>query len=123
MRKIKVTPTERRILDAVKAAKAQGIEIVQGAWSVRWDAEEKKFVCENNCCCPLGALLLTEQPEVVGEEEDIDDAEQLSQVAAAVLGKDEEWTNNFVEAYDDDDTSVVNSAYKAGAKVRDLLNF
>lgn len=127
MRNIKVTPTERKILDAIKAAKAQGIKIVQGLWAIKWDLKAKKFVCENNCCCPLGAVLITQQPEppigaLLSFEDNNCDTDSLALVAAKSLGKNAVWVEGFINAYDDEDVTIYNSAQKAGSKVRELLN-
>ncbi len=126
MQTIKVTETERKILDAVKEAKRRGIEIVQGAWSVSYDTASQQFVCENNCCCPLGAVLLVEQPQlspeiVTAEDFDGEDGDVLSQIASVTLGREPSWGEGFVEAYDDRYADVESVSQKAGRKIRKLL--
>lgn len=124
MKTIKATATEAKILDAIKAAKARGLRIVDGGWNVKWDEDAAKFVPEGDCCCPLGAVLLASDdmpPNVVDLHDGDDDHEKLALAAAAILDKPYGWCNKFTEAFDAPDNSTGRSCDKAALKIRELL--
>lgn len=59
---------EKRVLEAVKWAKENGYTLETNRWAVWWAPAElgldgRRWVCTiSRNCCPLGALLLKEQP-------------------------------------------------------------
>lgn len=124
MKIIKATATERKIFDAIKAAKARGLKIVDGGWHVKWSDDESRFVPDGNKCCPLGAVLLTsnEMPlNVFDLNEGDDDHVKLTRAAAGILDKDIDWCDRFVESFDDVyEADEDKSASRAALKVREL---
>lgn len=89
-----------RIDAAIEKAEARGITLEDGIWGVwvengEWtttDLGEHK-----DRCCPLGALLLAEQPQV-------DDDDVIADVCAArVLGKDSRWVEAFIDGFDSEE--------------------
>lgn len=125
MKIIKATETEIKILEAVKKAKARGITVKDGSWSVKWSEEECKFVPVNNCCCPLGAVLITAEDmpaNVIDLKEGEEDGEALCRAAAGYLEKDYEWCDRFVEAFDSPESAKPGkSGDRAALKVRELI--
>ncbi len=128
MKVIKATATEAKIFDAIKEVKAKGIKITDGAWNVKWSKGKSKFVCDGNKCCPLGAVLLTNDLEdfdfdlVESLADGENDSDRLAHAVAQVLGKDFEWCEDFVEAFDSPEPYGYNSkgSRKAALKVREL---
>lgn len=126
MKTIKVTSTERKILDAVKEAKRRGYKIVKQDWSIEWDENVQQFKCKDNQCCPLGAYLVVNQPPPSDQyslECDSEDAETFAITAAKALGKNQEWADSFVIAYDSPNSTSFNdpAAAKTGKKINKLL--
>lgn len=85
---------EARIRKAIERVTAKGVEIVPGAACVGYNKEKKRWAILKSAekkVCPLGALVLVEQPE-----------EALSGYAAArdALGVDMKWIVCFNWAFD-----------------------
>ncbi len=121
---IKVTKTEKTILDSCKAAKASGIKIQDGGWYIKWDSNQSKWTSEGSCC-PLAAVILANQPtpspEQIGEMEN-DEHQALCDIAAAILKKDHDWASDFTSNFDDEGEMGSNkSAIKAAAKLRSVF--
>jgi len=126
MKLVKATATERKIFDAIKEAKARGLKIKDGGWYIKWSEEEARFVPEDNCCCPLGALLLScneMPPDVIDLHDGDNNPSLLLRAASECLGKDTDWCERFVETFDDPDNAPsysFRSAKKAALKIREL---
>ena len=120
----KATATEARIFDAIKAAKAQGLKIVDGGWHVKWSEDEAKFVPTGDCCCPLAAVLLASNDmpaNVIDLEDGTDDHSELATAAAGYLDKTYDWCDQFTETFDSPDMAVERSCDKAALKIREIV--
>jgi hypothetical protein len=54
---------KKQIRGGIEWAKQQGIIPMRGLWGVWFDANKWQLTMEKSmCCCPLGALLLRDQP-------------------------------------------------------------
>jgi hypothetical protein len=124
MKVIKATNTEAKILNAIRAAKAQGLKIVDGGWHVMWSEEESRFVPESNQCCPLGAVLLASNdmpPNVCDLHDGDDDSSKLTVAASEILGKEVDWCDRFIETFDDPEVAEDHKgANRAALKIREL---
>lgn len=125
MKVVKVTQTERKILDAIKQAKSKGLKIKDSGWYVKWSDAEQRFVSTNNCCCPLGAVLLASDDmpcNIMDLKDGEDDSDKLSVAASACLDKDYDWCQSFIETFDDPDiySDADVSSSRAALKVREL---
>jgi len=56
---------KERVVDAVREAKSKGYMLLAGRWGVMWHGGQ--WISPDKQCCPLGALLLKEQPEYLNE--------------------------------------------------------
>lgn len=124
MKVIKATATEAKIFDAIKKAKANGLTIKDSGWYVKWSEDEARFVPVDNCCCPLGAVLLASNdmpPNVLDLHDGDDDHTKLAVAASECLGKEVDWCERFVESFDDPYSAEEDkAASRAALKVREL---
>ncbi len=51
-----------RIYKAIATAMCQGKTITSGEFGVCYDLNDMEFECEDGECCPIGAILVTDQP-------------------------------------------------------------
>jgi len=125
MKTFKATLTEAKIFDAIKAAKAKGLKIVDGGWYVKWDADAAKFVPETNCCCPLGAVLLASNDmplNVCDLADGENDHDALARAAAGFLNKPTGWCDTFVETFDSPEwADTEDTSARAALKVREVI--
>ncbi len=123
---IKVTATEKEILNSCKAAKASGLEIADGGWYIKWDGGQNKWTSEGSCC-PLAAVILANQPtpspaqlESLGRDGD-DVHDVCCALAADILKKDREWASDFTSSFDEPDNCDTGPAARAGNKLRSVF--
>jgi len=83
----------RRILTA---ARDVGRRIVRGEWGVGVKPRTRTWVPNGDCCCPLGALLLSEKAKYEG------DRMSAIQSVAQVLGITQEEVCHFTRGFDGD---------------------
>lgn len=86
-----------RIIAACAKAQAKGYRVEAGTWGVGWNAKGNKWAplkTANKRLCPLGALVLAEQPPP-GRYQSVPFA------AAQLLGVDMHWVVDFQCAFDD----------------------
>ncbi len=94
---------EKRLLNACKAAKDKQVEIHSGLWGAQFNDrtrewEQQQFpngadVPDVPCCCPMGALLLAEQPLP-------DAGSDHYGTAAHALGVSTNWIDDFTAGFD-----------------------
>ena len=85
-----------RILAACDKALAKGYRVEAGAWGVAWNPKRKRWSPLKHCrkrLCPIGALVLTEQPSP-------DRYCSVPATAAALLGVDIHWIIAFQMEFD-----------------------
>lgn len=85
---------KNRILEAVKKAQSNGLVVSEGMWGVRWSDGKWVLAFGLNRCCPLGALMLNEQPAAV-EPSEI--SEEYFEKLFKVPGK---WVVSFIKGVD-----------------------
>ncbi len=86
-----------RIIAACTKALAKGYRVEAGAWGVGWNAKSNKWSplkIAHKRLCPLGALVLAEQPPP-GRYQSVPEA------VAKLLGVDMHWVVDFQCAFDD----------------------
>lgn len=88
--------TVERIVAACEKARAKGYRVVPGTWGVGWNAKTNKWAplkTARKCLCPIGALVLAEQPSV-GRFHTVPEA------AAVLLGVQASWMLDFQSVFD-----------------------
>ncbi len=111
-----------RVIDASNKTMARGINIDgrrlsvrPGKWGVIRDCG--KWAALSDCTCPLGALLLTEQPKHMPDE-------SAPRALARVLERSGDWIAGFVKAIDSgDDNDDGSDGYVCGMAVRKALGW
>lgn len=129
MKFVKVTKTEKRILDSIKRARASGKKITDLEWSITWNSDFQHFECEEGKCCPLGAVLVNaseiDLPDHLIDclDRDPSNSDLMAEAVAHILGKSDGWVNSFISAYDsgcvEDDAPT--QGERTGLKIRGLL--
>lgn len=111
-----------KIRKAVQAAKEAGYRVVFGDWGVQWDKQLRRWVSPEGFCCPLGAVLLTQQPRV---------RSAADETAARTLGVSPSWLYGFMAAIDGDEKPLgatrkedaeMEAGYHAGLKLEDYFD-
>lgn len=86
-----------RIDAAIETVEARGISLEAGYWGV-WSRDGEWTTSDlgshKDRCCPLGALLLAEQPRPASDDEEPDVC------AALALGRSYGWVAAFIEGFD-----------------------
>ena len=102
--------TKTRILQAVRWALDQGYRVSGGEWGVYQQVDGSWAPKTDACLCPLGALLLQEQP-AEGDPEI---------AAAAVLGVSTRWVFDFTLGVDGEPHHD-SDAYSLGCEILNVL--
>lgn len=108
--------TAERIIAACEKMQAKGFRVEAGAWGVGWNAKRSKWAplkSASKRLCPIGALVLTEQP-VPGRYQSVPEA------AAKLLGVGMHWLVDFQGAFDGVFTCVSAGADAAATVFRSL---
>lgn len=101
----------RIINRAVKDAKAKGYQIVANTWGLT--TKRGRFQCENNCMCPLGAVLRGKKPTK---------SKELGAAASRVLSVPRGWIVAFYHGVDGKHYNYnpeFNDAYSFGRELRE----
>lgn len=96
-----------KIRTAMKKVEEQGLSIVANSWGCAYDAKKGYFVAdpdEKGRVCALGALLIYTNGKLKYKPTQGRnfDKEDVSQMAAYVLGVDEFWVSGFISGFDGD---------------------
>lgn len=95
----RIIEASRKFEDLVNGSGLYGGDLTTGEWGVMHTSDGWR---QTGCACPIGALLLVEQPPIANEVYVDDDGEEQPEIATAMvfLERSQEWVNGFVLAID-----------------------